>query len=151
MASCSSIHGFEKDRKVVTANKDNNACRRSSSCVVSSCRPYPTRTTRLSETNAPLLASLPGCHLIGRGICHLILVKTGQVWDVDPAILSAVASPQVPADSPLRGFHVGVVAGVEDHQLDVAEDRLNGIVVWAACGQRDPMPFQATHLTPRPD
>lgn len=70
-----------------------------------------------------------------------------QVWDVDPAVLPPVASPQVPADAPLRGFHIRVVAVVEDHQLDVAEDRLDWIVVWAPLGQRHPVPLQATPLT----
>jgi len=84
-------------------------------------------------------------------MCHLILVNTMQVQDMDPTLGALVAPPPVLADPPWRCFHVRVITGVEVHQLDVAEARLDRVVIWAAFGQCDPMPLQAAHLAARLD
>ena len=77
-------------------------------------------------------------------------MRTRQVRNADSAILPAVAPSQVPADSSLRRLYVGIVAVIEDHQLDITEDRLDCIIVWAARGQRDPMQLQPSHFASRP-
>ncbi len=76
-----------------------------------------------------------------------MFVKTMYVRDVDPAVLSPVAATPGPTDAPWRGVHLRIMAVVQDHQLDIAEDRLARIVIWAALGQRQPMQFQAAHRT----
>jgi hypothetical protein len=72
-------------------------------------------------------------------------VRIRQVRDTDAPVESAIAPPQMPADPPLRCFRVRVIAVVEHHQLDVAEDPLDGIIIGTAFGQRDPMQFQLPH------
>jgi hypothetical protein len=57
-----------------------------------------------------------------------------QVTDPKEAILSAVAGSQVIADTLLRSRCVPIVAVIQDGLLDVAEDRLNRIIVWAPLG-----------------
>jgi hypothetical protein len=54
-------------------------------------------------------------------------VRIRQVRDTDAPVEPAIAPPQMPADPPLRCFRVRVIAVVEHHQLDVAEDPLYGI------------------------
>ena len=86
-----------------------------------------------------------GCHIIHVGICQLILVRIRQVGDTDAPVEPAIASLQVPADSPLRCFRIRVVAVIKNPQLDVAEDPLDWVIVGAAFGQRDPRQFQLSH------
>lgn len=42
-------------------------------------------------------------------------------------------------------FGIGIIAIIQDHQLDVTEDGFNRVVIWAAFGQTDPMKVQFTH------
>ena len=56
-----------------------------------------------------------------------------------------IAPAQMRTNSMLSGFFTWVIAVIEDHELDVAEDILNRIIVWTAFGQADPMQLQITH------
>jgi hypothetical protein len=78
-----------------------------------------------------------------------MLVRTWQVRDANAPMLPAVHPPQVSADSALRRFHIGVVAGVEHQQLDVAEDHFDRVVVGASCRECYPVQFHLPHLAPR--
>jgi hypothetical protein len=53
------------------------------------------------------------------------------------------------ADSVLSAFSNCVTAVIQDHELDVTEDRFDRVVVRAAFGQADPMEVQVAHDLPR--
>ena len=38
-------------------------------------------------------------------------------------------------NAPLRHFDIGVIAVIQDHQLNIAEDRLNRIIIGAVGGE----------------
>lgn len=76
-------------------------------------------------------------------------MRIRQVGNTDAPVEPTIAPLQVPADSPLRCFRVKVIAVVKHHQLNVAEDPLDGVIVRAAFGQRDPMQFQLPHHAAR--
>jgi hypothetical protein len=42
-------------------------------------------------------------------------------------------------DAPLCRFDIGVIAVVQDHQLDITEDRLDRIIIGTAFRQSNPM------------
>ena len=63
-------------------------------------------------------------------------------------VASSIAIPKMLTDTPLGGFDIGVIAVIQDPQLNITEDRLNRIIIGAALGQRDPMQFQLTHQSP---
>jgi hypothetical protein len=69
-----------------------------------------------------------------------------QIGDADLALRATVAPTQVLADSALGGCDIGVVTGVENPPLNIAEECLDGVVIGAACRERDPMQVQPTHL-----
>ena len=54
----------------------------------------------------------------------------------------------MPTDTPLRSLGIGVITGVQDHQLNITEDRLDRVIIGTAFWQRDPMEFQLSHQTP---
>lgn len=68
-----------------------------------------------------------------------------QVWNMNKAILAVVAPAQMGTNSVLRGFHIRVIAVIEDHELDVAKDVFDRVIVGTAFGQADPMQLQITH------
>lgn len=45
----------------------------------------------------------------------------------------------------LCDFGLAITAIIQDHKLDVTEDRFNRVVIGAAFGQTDPMEVQFTH------
>lgn len=49
-------------------------------------------------------------------------------------ILPAVAAAQMCADTVLGARRVWVIAVIQDHQLDIAKDGFNGIVIRATFG-----------------
>ena len=64
---------------------------------------------------------------------------------MNQAIPAMIASAQMRTDSMLSGFCIWIIAIIQDHELDVAEDVLNRIIVGAAFGQANPMQLQITH------
>jgi hypothetical protein len=71
-----------------------------------------------------------------------------EVRDANVAVVAAVAPAQVSADPALGRLGVRVIAIVEDHQLHMAEDDLDWIIVRAAFGQTDPVQEQGAHHPP---
>jgi hypothetical protein len=69
--------------------------------------------------------------------------------DPNPAILAPVSPPQVGADAPPRDPRLRVITQVQDARLDVAQDRLHGVVVGTALGQGHPAQLQLPHQPPR--
>lgn len=61
------------------------------------------------------------------------------------SIFPAIASTQMRTNPALCTFGLCVIAVVQDHELDVAEDGLNWIIVRTAFGQADPMQVKVTH------
>jgi hypothetical protein len=61
------------------------------------------------------------------------------------SIFPAIASPQMRTNPVLCTFGIFVIAVVQDHELDVAEDGLNWIIVRTAFGQADPVQSKVTH------
>ena len=59
--------------------------------------------------------------------------------------LAAIASAQMGTNAALSNFDIRVMAVVQDHELDVAEDILHRVIVGTAFGQADPMQLQVTH------
>jgi hypothetical protein len=74
-----------------------------------------------------------------------IIVRIRQVWNPDVPVLSPVATPKMRTDTALRCTSVRIVAVVQDHQLDIAEDGLDRVVIRAAFGQTDPVQVQGAH------
>ena len=72
-----------------------------------------------------------------------------EIRDVNKPVMATVATPQVRTDPALSGFRFGVIAVVQDHQLHIAEDRFDRVVVWTAFGQADPMQVKFPHRPPR--
>jgi hypothetical protein len=68
-----------------------------------------------------------------------------QVWHMNDTILPMIPSTQMGTNSMLCNFGIGIIAVVQDHELDVTEDRFNRVVIGAAFGQADPMEVQLTH------
>ena len=64
------------------------------------------------------------------------------------AIAPPIASTPVRADSPLGRGRIRVVAVVQDHQLHIAEQRLDWIVIRASLGQTHPVQLQRAHGLP---
>jgi hypothetical protein len=48
-------------------------------------------------------------------------------------------------NSMLCNFGICIIAIIQDHKLDVTEDRFNRVVIRAAFGQTDPMEVEFTH------
>lgn len=61
------------------------------------------------------------------------------------SIFTAIAAAQMSTNPVLGTFGMRVIAVVQDHELDVAEDGLNWVIVRTAFGQADPMQLQVTH------
>ena len=54
-------------------------------------------------------------------------------------IASAIAFLKMATDAPLRRFDIGVIAVVQDHQLDITKDILDRVIIGTAFGQSNPM------------
>jgi hypothetical protein len=64
---------------------------------------------------------------------------------MNEAILATIASLQMGTNSMLREFDIRVIAVVQDHELYVAKDILNRVIVRTAFGQADPVQLQVAH------
>jgi len=64
-------------------------------------------------------------------------------------ILSPIAVTQMLADAMLSCLYVGIIAIVQQHQLNIAKHDFDRVVVGTAFGQTDPMQVQRAHDTPR--
>jgi hypothetical protein len=69
-------------------------------------------------------------------------VSIPKIPNRDEPINASVAPPQVSADPSLRCPGIRIIAHVEDHLLDVTEDRLDRVIVGTGLRQTDPMEFQ---------
>ena len=69
-------------------------------------------------------------------------MSIAKIPDLDEPINASVAPSQMGADPSLRRLDIRVIAHVEDHLLDVTEDRLDRVVVGTGLQQTDPMQFQ---------
>jgi len=58
---------------------------------------------------------------------------------MDIPVLSPIAISQMLADAMLSCLRVGIIAVVQQHQLNVAKHNFDRIVVGAAFGQIDPV------------
>lgn len=65
------------------------------------------------------------------------------------SILSPIAVTQMLAEAMLGRLRVGIIAIVQQHQLNIAKHDFNWVVVGTAFGQTDPMQAQRAHDTPR--
>ena len=66
-----------------------------------------------------------------------------QVWNRNDVILAAIVSAQRCTNAVLSDFGIRVVTVVQDHELYVAKDNLNRVVVGTAFGQIDPGQFNS--------
>src|SRR5262245_33881336 len=74
-----------------------------------------------------------------------------QVRHMNEAIPTAIATTKMGANSMLSRFGICIIAAIQDHELDVTEDRFHRVVVRATFGQADPMEVKITHhLTSKP-
>jgi hypothetical protein len=69
-------------------------------------------------------------------------VSIPKIPNLDEPINASVAPPQVSADPSLRCPDIRIITHVEDHLLDVTEDRLDRVIVRTGLRQTDPMQFQ---------
>jgi hypothetical protein len=67
---------------------------------------------------------------------------------MNPPMTAPVEFLKMSTDASLRGFDIGVITVVQDHQLKITEDRLDRMIIRTAFGQRDPMQFQLSHQPP---
>ncbi len=56
-------------------------------------------------------------------------------------VASSIAVLEMTTDTPLCGLGIGVITGVQDHQLNITENRLDRVIIGTAFWQRDPMEF----------
>ena len=68
-----------------------------------------------------------------------------QVRNMNKAIITVVASAQMSANSMLSEFDIRVIAVIQDHELYVAKDILNWVIVGTTFGQANPVHLQVTH------
>ena len=68
-----------------------------------------------------------------------------KVRNADKPIASPITFLQMLTDAPLCGFDIRIITVIQDHQLNVAEDILDRIIIGTAFGQRNPMQFQLPH------
>jgi hypothetical protein len=64
-------------------------------------------------------------------------------------VVSTITSLKMPADPPLGRLDIGIIAVIQDHELDITENRRNRIIVGTPFWQRDPMQPQLPHPTAR--
>jgi hypothetical protein len=69
-------------------------------------------------------------------------VSIAKIPNLDKPINASVAPPQVSADPSLRCPGIRIITHVEDHLLNVTEDRLDRVIVGTGLRQTDPMQFQ---------
>jgi len=64
---------------------------------------------------------------------------------VNAPVVTAIPATEMSTDAVLGGLGIRVVTVIQDHELHIAENRFDRIVVGAAFGQADPMQFERTH------
>jgi hypothetical protein len=69
-----------------------------------------------------------------------------EVRNTDRALAPPTTAAQVIANPALRRADIGIIARIENHQLNVTKECLDGIVIGAACRQRDPVQLELPHL-----
>jgi hypothetical protein len=72
-------------------------------------------------------------------ICHLFFVRIWEIRNANGPIVSTVTPLKMLPDSPLRCLDIGIITVIQDHQLDITENRFHRIIIGTAFGQRDPM------------
>ena len=69
-------------------------------------------------------------------------VSIPKIPNLDEPINASVVPPQMSADPSLRCPDIRIITHIEDHLLDVTEDRLDRVIVGTGLRQTDPMQFQ---------
>jgi hypothetical protein len=72
-----------------------------------------------------------------------------EVRNANVPITSAIAFLEMTTNAPLGGFDIGIIAVVQDHQLNITEDILDRIIIGTAFGQGNPMQLQLAHQATR--
>ncbi len=65
-------------------------------------------------------------------------MRIQQIRNPDKPVASSVTFLKL-ADAPLCRFNIRIIAAIQDHQLHIAEDILDGIIIGTPLGQGDPM------------
>ncbi len=65
-------------------------------------------------------------------ICQLMFVRITKIGNMYITVMPAITPAQVGTDPLLRGFGVSIITIVQDHELDVTEERLHGVIIWTA-------------------
>lgn len=60
---------------------------------------------------------------------------------MNPPLPASVEFLKITTHAPLGRFDIGIIAVIQDHQLQIAEDVFHRIIIGTAFGQRDPMEF----------
>jgi hypothetical protein len=61
------------------------------------------------------------------------------------SIFSAIASTQMSTNPVLGAFGIRVIAVIQDHKLDVAENGFHRVIVRTTFGQANPVQVEVTH------
>ena len=69
--------------------------------------------------------------------------------DLDPAVLSFIPPAEVIRNPPFGVSGRGIIAVIENHQLDSAEARFCRVIIGAALGKTDPMDMELVKEPPR--
>ena len=72
-----------------------------------------------------------------------------QVWNTDCTLSPPIAAAQIIANPALRRPDIGIIARIKNHQLNITEERLDGIIIRATRWQRDPVQLELPHLAAR--
>ncbi len=80
-------------------------------------------------------------------ICQLIRLGIRQIWDFHPTVFAKIFGLQIATDAPLSCLCVKAVTVVQDHQLNVAKERLDRIVVRTRFRQADIVQLELAHDT----
>ncbi len=68
-----------------------------------------------------------------------------QVGHMNEPIFAAIASAQVSRNPLVSAFGMRVIAIVQDHELYIAKDNLNRVIVRTAFGQANPVQAKVMH------
>lgn len=82
-------------------------------------------------------------------IRHLMFVSTPQIRNANMPVASPIPPSQMRTDPFLCGLRICVITVVENHHLNITEDRLHRIIVRASLRQACPVHLQFTHHAPR--
>lgn len=77
-----------------------------------------------------------------------MLVDIAKIGDLDRAIVAPIASAQMSTTAALRGASFSIITVVQNHLLNITEDRFHRVVVRADFGQADQMRLASSHHAP---